>query len=120
MLRLSYDPHVRIRTANTVSVVAKKLAWNDIKDLPESHGRTEIVDGELVISPTPGLSHQRICSLLGAHIARFVEEHNLGEFLTALSMSSWPSMSTTSPISVSSAASEAISSVMFSSKALLT
>ena len=63
-----------------MSVVAKKLAWNDIKDLPESHGRTEIVDGELVISPTPGLSHQRICSLLGAHIAPFVEEHNLGEF----------------------------------------
>ena len=43
-----------------MSVVAKKLAWNDIKDLPESHGRTEIVDGELVMSPTPGLSHQRI------------------------------------------------------------
>ena len=80
MLRLSYDPHVRIRTMNTVSVVAKKLTWNDIKDFPESHDRTEIVDGELVMSPTPGLSHQRICTLLGANISPFVAEHNLGAF----------------------------------------
>ena len=60
-----------------MSVVAKKLTWNDIKDFPESHGRTEIVDGELVISPTPGLSHQRICTLLGANISPFVAEHDL-------------------------------------------
>ncbi len=36
-----------------MSVAAKKLTWDDIKDWPEDAGRTEIVDGELVISPTP-------------------------------------------------------------------
>ena len=63
-----------------MSVAAKKLTWNDIKDFPESHDRTEIVDGELVMSPTPGLSHQRICTLLGANISPFVAEHDLGAF----------------------------------------
>ena len=32
-----------------------KLSWEDIKDLPETAGRTEIVDGELIVSPTPAL-----------------------------------------------------------------
>ena len=33
-----------------MSVAAKKLTWDDIKDWPEDAGRTEIVDGELVMS----------------------------------------------------------------------
>ncbi len=61
-----------------MSVAVKLLTWEDIKDLPESHGRTEIVDGEFVVSPTPGSRHQVICSRLGFHLIRFVGENRLG------------------------------------------
>lgn len=63
-----------------MSVAAKKLTWDDIKDWPESHGRTEIVDGELVMSPLPSNQHQMICLRLGRLISPFVEQRDLGEF----------------------------------------
>jgi len=63
-----------------MGVAAKKLTWDDIKDWPESHGRTELVDGELVMSPVPSKRHQRLCHRLGRPIGSFVEGHNLGEF----------------------------------------
>ena len=66
-----------------MSVAAKKLTWDDIKDWPEDAGRTEIVDGELVMSPTPATRHQRICTRLGIRLGSYVEEHNLGEFLSS-------------------------------------
>jgi len=66
-----------------MSVAERKLTWEDLKDLPESHGRTEIVDGELVMSPTPSGRHQKICTLLGVHIGSFVLEQGLGEFFSS-------------------------------------
>ena len=58
----------------------KKLTWDDIKDWPEYHGRTEIVDGELVMSPVPSDRHQEICLWLGVEIGPFVRDHGLGKF----------------------------------------
>ena len=66
-----------------VSVIVKKLSWDEIKDLAESHGRTEIVDGELVVSPTPSGPHQRICTLLRIRIGNFVLDKDLGEFYSS-------------------------------------
>lgn len=66
-----------------MGVAVKKLTWNDIRDFPESAGRTEIVDGELVMSPTPSDRHQRICTRLGSRILEFVELHDLGEFYSS-------------------------------------
>jgi len=66
-----------------VNVIVKKLTWDEIKDFPESHGRTEIVDGELVVSPTPSGPHQRICTLLGIRIGNFVLDKDLGEFYSS-------------------------------------
>ena len=63
-----------------MSVAAKKLTWDDIKDWPESAGRTEIVDGELVMSPTPGAEHQDIAGLLGSELLQFVRARGLGRF----------------------------------------
>ena len=56
-----------------MGIAVKRLSWEDIKDLPESAGRTEIVDGELVVSPTPASRHQRICTLLGLSLGGLVE-----------------------------------------------
>ena len=66
-----------------MSVAAKKLTWDNIKDWPEDAGRTAIVDGELVRSSTPTTRHQKICALLGAEIFLFVRQNNLGEFLSS-------------------------------------
>jgi Uma2 family endonuclease len=61
-----------------MSVADKLLTWEDIKDLPESHGRTEIVDGEFVVSPTPGSRHQVICYRLALKLGPYVTEQHLG------------------------------------------
>lgn len=60
--------------------VAKKLTWEDIKDLPEE-GKTELVEGKLVMSPTAGYPHQRIGTKLTLAIGPFVVGNDLGEFL---------------------------------------
>jgi Uma2 family endonuclease len=61
-----------------MGVAVKRLSWDDIKDLPESAGRTEIVDGELIMSPTAGSRHQQICSLLAVELGLHVRSGLLG------------------------------------------
>lgn len=61
-----------------MSAAIRKLTWDDIKDLPESH--VEIVDGELVVSPPPSVGHQLICTRLADVIRPFVIDRDLGEF----------------------------------------
>jgi len=51
-----------------MDVAFRKLSWEDIKDYPEYHGRTEIVDGELFVSPVPSRKHQWTSQKLGAAI----------------------------------------------------
>ncbi len=63
-----------------MGVAVKKLTWDDIKDLPEYHGRTEVVDGELVVSPVPALRHQTVCKRLGIVMDAFVKRHDPGAF----------------------------------------
>lgn len=63
-----------------MATAVQLYTWQDIKDLPASAGRTEIVDGDLIISPTPSGPHQRICTEIGASIGPYIEEHNLGRF----------------------------------------
>ena len=65
-----------------MDVAVKKWTWEDIKDFPESAGRTEIVDGELIVSPVASAKHQRVSTLLGARIAPFVVGRDLGEFFS--------------------------------------
>ncbi len=45
--------------------------------------RYELLDGELVLSPSPNRSHQRIDAKLGWRLAQFVEEMDLGEVFSA-------------------------------------
>ena len=65
-----------------MSVAVKKLTWEDIQDFPEYHGRTEIVDGQLVMSPLPAPLHQLISQRLGEAIAPFVQSRDLGVFFS--------------------------------------
>lgn len=66
-----------------MSSVLHGLTWEDIKDLPETAGRTEIVDGELVLSPAPSSRHQEIATALGALIYPFVKRNRLGRFFSS-------------------------------------
>lgn len=61
-----------------MGAAVRKLTWEDIKDLPESYGRTEIVDGELIMSPTAGSRHQQICSLLAVELMLHVRSGKRG------------------------------------------
>lgn len=63
-----------------MSVAVRNLTWDDLKDLPEDAGRTEIVDGDLVVSPTPSYYHQSIATALTAAIYPFVMGKALGQF----------------------------------------
>ena len=45
--------------------------------------RYELLDGELVMSPSPNRAHQRIDAKLGWRLAQFVEERDLGEVFSA-------------------------------------
>jgi Uma2 family endonuclease len=66
-----------------MGVAVKKLTWDDLKNLPEDAGRTEIVDGDLIVSPTPSDRHQEISTALAAAIHPFVKRHKLGKFYGA-------------------------------------
>lgn len=67
-----------------MSVTVRRLRWEDIKDLPESGAkRTELVDGELVVSPSASSRHQRICTKLGLEIGNFLRAHKLGEVFSS-------------------------------------
>jgi Uma2 family endonuclease len=66
-----------------MSIAVRNLTWDDLKDLPEDAGRTEIVDGDLVVSPTPSDRHQEISTALAVKIYPFVKRHKLGKFYGA-------------------------------------
>ena len=66
-----------------MSATVRRLTWEDIKHLPESGAkRTELVDGELIVSPVASVRHQRICGRLAVTLSGFVEQRQLGWFFT--------------------------------------
>ena len=57
---------------------AIKFTYADYRNTPDDK-RYELLDGDLVMTPAPRVSHQRVVSKLGARLYQFVEEHALGE-----------------------------------------
>ena len=65
-------------------VAEKRLTWDDIKTWPEDVSRrTELFDGRLEVSPTPGSAHVTAGSDLGGILWTHVRERKLGRMLTA-------------------------------------
>ena len=49
------------------------LTYADLELLPDDNIRREIIDGELVVSPSPNLRHQRLVGRLGIVLFQHVE-----------------------------------------------
>lgn len=59
-----------------------KFTYRDYRNLPESETRRyELLEGELVMLPSPGERHQSISGNLEFILRGFVRDHNLGYIL---------------------------------------
>lgn len=61
----------------------KTITYQAYLDMPEIKKRYEILDGEMVMAPSPTYGHQSILRTLFLILNRHVTEHNLGEVLFA-------------------------------------
>ena len=65
-------------------VAETRLTWDDIKDWPvDVSQRTELLDGSLEVSPTPGSAHGMAGSDLGGILWNHVRERGLGRLFVA-------------------------------------
>ena len=61
-----------------------KFTYSDYKNLPESETkRYELLEGELVMVPSPSIYHQRISRNLGSQLWDFIRRNTLGEIFYA-------------------------------------
>lgn len=49
--------------------------WDDLLELPEGHTRHEIIDGELIVTPTPATRHQRVAQTLAVALDAYQKGH---------------------------------------------
>lgn len=61
---------------------AKKLTYRDYESLPEG-APYQLIDGELVMTPSPTFDHQQIVLALASLLRAFVLERNLGKVVVA-------------------------------------
>ncbi|HSH76314.1 MAG TPA: Uma2 family endonuclease, partial [Longimicrobiales bacterium] len=52
--------------------------YSDYARLPDDGNRYEVIDGELLVTPSPSPLHQRVAFRLAAILDPFVAEHGLG------------------------------------------
>jgi Uma2 family endonuclease len=69
----------RVAESGTVS----KLTYEDLEPLPEDGKRRELIDGELVVSPSPQTRHQAVVGNLHFLIARHVRDKRCGRLFLA-------------------------------------
>ena len=62
---------------------AGKLTYEDLVALPEDGRRYEILDGDLVMTPTPPTRHQVVVANLATALYGYVKERGLGRVLLA-------------------------------------
>lgn len=65
----------------TITIIPNQSV-RDFDALPEGT-LAQLIDGEIVMSPSPNVLHQHIVSTLGRMLGNFVEKHELGVVLVA-------------------------------------
>ena len=65
--------------------IVTRLTYDDLESIQEEHpgDRHEIIDGELVVTPSPAPMHQIVSRALFRHLDRHVAANDLGEVLYA-------------------------------------
>ncbi len=63
--------------------VQELFTYEDYKNLPSDGKRYEIIEGELIMAPSPKTRHQKVVGNLFIQLAHFIEEHSLGQIFTA-------------------------------------
>ena len=58
-------------------VTTPRLTYQDYTAL-EGEERYELLDGELILAPSPNMAHQEVVANLGTSLGVFVKEHDLG------------------------------------------
>jgi Uma2 family endonuclease len=62
---------------------ALKFTYSDYRLLPDNGKRYEILEGELLMSPSPNTKHQIVLLNIAAILKSFVERNNLGQIFIA-------------------------------------
>ena len=76
-------PHTQPRTI-PLPTPTKKLAWEDYAALPDDGTRYEVLDGEVVVSPSAGSPHQGLQAALLYELFDRIQRPRLGKVFTDL------------------------------------
>jgi len=64
-------------------LISTKYTHADLLAIPYDGKRREILDGELVVTPSPNLTHQRVLRRLAFALMKYLEANPIGEVLVA-------------------------------------
>ena len=64
-------------------LISTKFTHADLLEAPDDGKRREIVEGELFVTPSPNLDHQRILRKIGLALANYLEANPIGEIFYA-------------------------------------
>ena len=67
--------------AMTISGAAPEWTYSEYARLPDDGNRYEVIDGELCVTPSPGVLHQRIAANLFIELFKYVRDHKLGDMI---------------------------------------
>jgi len=68
---------------NAVMLISTKFTHADLLEAPDDGKRREIVEGELFVTPSPNLDHQRVSRRIGSALANYLEANPIGEIFYA-------------------------------------
>ena len=64
-------------------VISTKFTHSDLLAIPYDGKRREIVDGEILVTPSPQVNHQRILLNLAWAFRKYLMEHPIGELVVS-------------------------------------
>lgn len=67
----------------SVATAVRSMTYRDLVRLPDDGLRHELLDGEHVVTPSPGTEHQQIVKRVLLALNDHVDQHGLGEVLFA-------------------------------------
>ena len=65
----------------TIPLSPRRYTVEEVLAFPEDGNQYELVDGELLVSPTPTRRHQHIVHMLAYWVTRYLDQHDLARVL---------------------------------------